>query len=96
MIGRYKNGDWMDNSKLQLLNGKIIKMGVCEIYGSFISKISRHAMTIYGVNLVSGYIMVMNPSSGSMTIKEKNSKYSYVSSGNGYTYTMDRGICEYW
>lgn len=86
----YKNQVPSNNAILKNIKNKY------PIYGSFISKVSRHAVTIYGVNLISGYITVMNPSSGSMTIKEANGKYSYVSSGNGYTYTMDRGICKYW
>lgn len=70
------------------------------IYGSFIwtngSSSGSHAVTVYGINVVSGYITVMDPEFGSATCYFGNQGYSYVSAFSGSTLTFARANCKYW
>ncbi len=68
------------------------------IYGSFyVSPTSyRHAGTIYGINVISGYISVMDPISGSVSAVTNGSTYSYYNADYGVVCTLDSGIAHTW
>lgn len=70
------------------------------IYGSFTwtngSSSGYHAVTVYGINVVSGYITIMDPEYGSVTCYYSNQGYTYVSAYSGSTVTFARANCKYW
>lgn len=58
-----------------------------------------HAITIFGVNIVSGYIVLMDPSMGSLTVYASGTEaytYSYWNSCFGKTMELESGICHSW
>jgi hypothetical protein len=53
-----------------------------------------HAGTIYGVNVISGFMMVMDPSFGAATMTTKDgTTYSYICERNGKVLNLYRGVC---
>ncbi len=55
-----------------------------------------HDTVVYGVNLTSGYIYIMDPNSGFCTCKSTGSTYTYTSTYDNATYTLKGGACRYW
>lgn len=66
------------------------------LYGSFIGDHVSHAATIFGINVVSGYITVMDPMFGSATAYHSSDGFSYVNTAMGKTITLDKTICSVW
>lgn len=70
------------------------------IYGSFDwvngSSSGRHGVTIYGINVIAGRIMIMDPEFGSTTSYLSSSGYTYVSSYSGASLTFKRAGCKTW
>lgn len=67
------------------------------MYGSFrTSNGTGHATTIYGINIVSGYITIMDPTFGSTTAYSKNDEYTYYHVYAACTATLTRAICATW
>lgn len=67
------------------------------IYGSFIvNTSSRHSAVIYGINVVGGYIYVMDPLIGFTSATMQNGKYAYVNPTNLSVLTLDRAVCHSW
>ena len=66
------------------------------IYGSFETRTGFHAVTIYGINVTSGRIMIMDPQYGSTTCYYGTNGYTYVSEYAGYTFTLSHAICNSW
>ena len=67
------------------------------VYGSFVSSSGgHHAVTIYGVNAVIGYISLMNPTYGVETGVYNGTTYVFVSSYSGNSFSLDRAICHSW
>lgn len=67
------------------------------IYASLISPEADmgHAVVIYGINIIAGRIVIMDPAYGSQTCYSSGngSNYSYTSPANGCTYIIARSIC---
>lgn len=56
-----------------------------------------HVSTIYGVNIISGYIVVMDPSVGSVTAYGNgDDKYTYWNSLFAKVMELESGICHSW
>lgn len=67
------------------------------IYGSFIVNTdSRHSAVIYGINVVGGYIYIMDPLIGFTSATMQNGKYAYVNPTNISVLTLDRAVCHSW
>lgn len=66
------------------------------IWGSFVNSNSRHAVTIYGINVIAGRIMIMNPTSGATTGYASSGGYTFVSSYSGNTFTFENAGCKTW
>lgn len=63
--------------------------------------INGHATTIYGINIVSGYIVLMDPSMGSVTVYVNDSgaetnTYTYRNTYWNVDMTLESGICHSW
>lgn len=65
------------------------------IYGRFVHSSGGHAVTIYGVNLISGYITVMDPEFGSTICYYSNGIYSYTGR-SGAKLKLTEAICYIW
>lgn len=55
-----------------------------------------HAVVIFGINTISGYISVMDPLSGACSATISGSGYRYVSVNSGVTFTLECATCRYW
>lgn len=66
------------------------------IFAIFSSSTNDHACTLYGINLIDGIVVVMNPLQGSMACYVRNGAYRYVSSQNALVYTFSEAICRSW
>lgn len=55
-----------------------------------------HAVVVYGVNLIAGYISIMDPQVGYETAVQYSKGYKYVSSYSGAEFTSNNAICKYW
>lgn len=67
------------------------------VYGSFIvNASSRHSTVIYGINVVGGYIYIMDPLIGFTSATMQNGKYAYVNPTNLSVLTLDRAVCHSW
>ena len=88
----YKYHNYKPSDNVMLTN---IKNGY-PIYGSFTWTNGRHAVTIYGINVIAGRIMIMDPEFGATTSYLSSSGYTYVSSYSGTTLTFDRAGCKTW
>ena len=69
------------------------------IYASFLRSDGNggHAVALYGVNVIAGRIVIMNPLTGSNTcFLDSDGNYSYVSSISGKTFVFSRAICHSW
>ena len=53
-------------------------------------------MTIYGINVIAGRIMIMDPEFGATTSYLSSNGYTYVSSASGATLTFKRAGCRIW
>jgi len=66
------------------------------VYGIFQCPSSLHAVTIYGIDPISGYISIKDPQFGSATGYSNGTTYTYYSS-YAYIYpTLHSGICLVW
>lgn len=59
-----------------------------------VSESMAHAAVIYGVNIISGYIYVMDPMFGFTSAGAGSGTYSYVS--NGRTLSLGAACCRFW
>lgn len=68
------------------------------MYGSFFTTgATRHGATVYGINLVSGYITVMDPAFGSATAYDGGQGfYSYLNPYSGMELGLIYAICYTW
>lgn len=66
------------------------------IYGSFTWSGGRHGGVIYGINVIGGYIYIMDPESGFTSASASSSGYKYVSDYSNVTLTLDRAVCHSW
>lgn len=66
------------------------------LYGSFGNDDISHAATVFGINVVSGYITIMDPMTGSHTVYSKNGTYSYINTTVGEEIFFDKTICSIW
>ncbi len=67
------------------------------LYASFaVSNGGRHAVVIYGVDIVKGYIAIMDPEFGFIGATISTNGYQYISAYSGYTLTWDMATCRYW
>lgn len=69
------------------------------IYASFQQAGSSvgHAGALYGVNVIAGRIVIMDPTFGSTTCYlNSDGDYYYVHSGTGATFVLQRAICRSW
>ncbi len=66
------------------------------IYGSFDWSNGRHGVTVYGINVIAGRIMIMDPEFGSTTAYLGANGYTYVNSYAGVTLTFKRAGCKTW
>lgn len=66
------------------------------LYGSFGNDHRSHAGTIYGINIVSGYITVMDPLMGSTTALSKNGDYTYFNTDMGENISLEKTVCYIW
>lgn len=55
-----------------------------------------HAVVICGINIVSGYIKIMDPEFGFCSATVSKAGYQYVSANSGATLTFDGAVCRYW
>lgn len=69
---------------------KSIKNGY-PVYGCFSWASGKHAATIYGIDLISGYVSVMDPEFGATTSYTNGSTYTYISNYSGVKLTLQRG-----
>lgn len=58
------------------------------VYGKWISDQGTHAAVISGINTISGYITVMDPSSGFVSATSDGYVYSYTSLDTGNTFSL--------
>lgn len=58
------------------------------LYSAWSGPDGGHATVICGVNVLSGYITIMNPASGFMTATTNGSTYTYISVNNGNRFTL--------
>lgn len=56
----------------------------------------NHLCVTYGINVVSGYVTIMDPMFGFTTVYTKNNEYTYTDPTRDRTWTFDSGICRYW
>lgn len=66
------------------------------IYSSWVYPGGAHAVCIYGVNPVGGYLYIMNPASGFTSATATEGGYTYVSSNSGATLQLYRAVCHNW
>lgn len=67
------------------------------IYGNFVVGLTTHAGVIYGTNVMSGYIYIMDPEFGfTSASKGTNGYYSYTSGYSGTTVTLISASCYSW
>lgn len=73
------------------------------IYGSFFwydskNNLYAHGTTIFAIDLMDGYISVMDPITGAYTAYYNNNygTYTYIPSYNATTFTLSRAICHDW
>lgn len=66
------------------------------IYSSWTYSGGSHAVCIYGVNPVGGYLYIMNPASGFTSATATEGGYTYVSSNSGATLRLNRAVCHNW
>ncbi len=67
------------------------------IYGSFSWSNGSHGVVIYGINLTSSYIYIMDPEYGFCTASSSASgAHTFVSGYSGVTLTLARAVCKYW
>jgi hypothetical protein len=52
------------------------------------SSAGSHATVIDGINVIAGYITIMNPASGFMSASANGSSYTYISLNSGNTFTL--------
>ncbi len=73
-------------------------IGGYPIYGSFYVSPNNlwHAGTIYGINVVSGYISVKDPLRGTVSAISNGSTYVYTIASTGKTYTLQKVITHTW
>lgn len=87
----YKNQIPSDNVILENLKDDF------PLYGSFLWAKGSHAVTIYGINIQSGYISVMDPEFGAATAYYSyDNGYSYISDYSGVSLSLDCAICHSW
>ena len=69
------------------------------IYASFRQTANSvgHAGALYGINVIAGRIVIMDPMFGSTTCYlNSNGEYYYVYSGTGATFVLQRALCRSW
>lgn len=66
------------------------------LYGSFSNDHRSHAGTIFGINIVSGYITVMDPMMGSTTALCINGEYAYSNTVMGEIIALEKAVCFVW
>ena len=66
------------------------------VFGIFGWLSGYHAVTIYGINAITGYISVMDPEFGVTTALHNGTSYVYTSSYSGVNLILDSGICHSW
>lgn len=67
------------------------------LYGSFHWSNGFHAGTLYAINVIGGYLYVMDPMVGFVTATPASgtARYRYVGS-NGHTLTLDTAVARHW
>lgn len=58
------------------------------LYSRWSSSAGSHATVIDGINVIAGYITIMNPASGFMSASANGSSYTYISLNSGNTFTL--------
>lgn len=58
------------------------------LYSRWSSSSGSHATFIYGINVIGGYIYIMNPASGFMSASSNGYNYTYISLNSGNTFTL--------
>lgn len=90
----YKNQVPSDGIMLKNIKSKY------PIYGSFKwssgGKAGYHAVVIYGINVVGGYIYIMDPEFGFCSASATGSGYKYTSGYSGVQLSLSRATCRYW
>ena len=66
------------------------------VIGLFSSYVGAHAVVICGINIVSGYIKIMDPNFGFCSAIVSSAGYQYTNASTGITYTFGGAICRYW
>ena len=62
-----------------------------------VGRFNAHAVIIYGMNIMAGRIMIIDPTFGSTTCYiDSNGNYYYIHSGTGNTMTMNGALCRSW
>ena len=63
------------------------------LYALFTRSSGGHVLTIYGVNVLSGYISIMCPINGQLTAYSSSKGYQYVSPSSNSTFTLLNVAC---
>ncbi|MGN0602335.1 MAG: papain-like cysteine protease family protein, partial [Oscillospiraceae bacterium] len=67
------------------------------IYGSFKHSGNKyHAVVIHGIDIINGYISIMDPEYGFCSASITSSGYRFVSGYSGVLLTLDNASCKYW
>ncbi len=60
------------------------------------SHTGRHAVVVYGIDTVKGYIYIMNPTNGFDTATATSDGYAYYTQSGNYLSTFNRSACYQW
>lgn len=55
-----------------------------------------HDVVIYGINVIGGYIYIMDPEYGFCSASATSSGYKYTSGYSGVQLSLNRAACRYW
>lgn len=90
LLYRYKNEVPSDGVILKNINKDY------PILATFKWSNGYHDVVIYGVNVIKGYISLMDPEFGFCSASLTSYGYRYVSGYSGVTLTLNRATCMYW
>lgn len=81
-----------DNVILNNIDYRYPVLGICESPSASLA----HMVVINGINVVAGYLTVMDPNYGFATTTFKNGEYVYIVPGKNKEWSFTEGIAHFW